>query len=106
MPSSSSSLNTKIKEKLSPEEAVQLVELLGREIPIAQYVKFVNERTGEEMDINEVIKQQQPKQSSCYDYFLDYMNCHVRLVVFFCVSMLYNSTDSFRVLHHHICIVS
>ena len=74
----SSSLN--LKEKLSPEEAAKLVVLLDREVPVSHYAKFINERTGEEVDIEEVKKQRQPKPSSCYEYFLDYSNCHVRFV--------------------------
>ena len=80
----SSSLN--LKEKLSPEEAAKLVVLLDREVPVSHYAKFINERTGEEVDIEEVKKQRQPKPSSCYEYFLDYSNCHVRLLLhrFYC----------------------
>ena len=62
--------------KLSAEEAVKLVELLDREVPITRYAP--NFRTGEEMDANGVMKPKQPKPSTCYDYFLDYLDCHVR----------------------------
>ena len=76
--SSSNSTGIKIREKLSAEEAAKFVHLLEQTVPIEHYAKFVNERTGEEVSIDDVIQQRKPKPSSCYDYFLDYMNCHVR----------------------------
>jgi hypothetical protein len=79
---SNSNVDSLIREKLSKEEASKLIELLHREIPLSRYVKFFDEKTGEVMDFNTELKRRQelltPKPSTCYDYFLDYMNCHVR----------------------------
>ena len=86
--SSNRSIHQLIREKLSKEEAVQLVELLDREVPKSRYMKFINAKTGEEVDYDTYLQlqqQQQPKPSSCYEHFLDYMNCHVR-VFFGCLS--------------------
>ena len=71
-----------IREKLSAEEAAKLVQLLSVEVPISKYAKVINERTGEEININDAIQQRQPKPSSCFEYFTDYMNCHVRLFLY------------------------
>jgi hypothetical protein len=80
--SSSNNINNLIREKLSPDEAVKLVELLDREVPVTRYAKFINEDTGEEVDINTALQQQQPRPTSCFEFFSDYMNCHVRDYIF------------------------
>ncbi len=68
-----------IKETLSRDEMQRLVKLLDKEVPLEKYAKSLNDRTGEEIDTKEVMEKSQPKPSSCYEQFLDNMNCHVRV---------------------------
>lgn len=70
----------KIKEKLSRDEMKRFVELLDTEVPLEKYARSINDRTGAATDTKEAMENSQPKPTSCYEQFLDNMNCHVRVV--------------------------